>query len=203
MGRIGQVPWIPSPVVSARRKVGHCVASFAKATERKPHSAVVAGRKTSFIPISLQSLAAQGGGLGTARPTSTSAISAWVLSAAREIGPMGPIGPIFLGAAGASQGGLAQRPPQTPATALVPDKPNFLFQSACPFRARSIIRQFESVAQFIPGSSAGMGFQMPLNGGFEFDVAHDRLLVRQLTSLPATHRPCPAPGSSCRALPRW
>ena|GEM_PF-7126998 len=39
------------PVVSAQRKVGHCVASFAKATERKPHSAVVAGRKTSFIAI--------------------------------------------------------------------------------------------------------------------------------------------------------
>jgi|GEM_PF-6569027 len=31
-----------------------------------PHSAVVAGRKTSFIPTSLQRLAAQGGGLGIA-----------------------------------------------------------------------------------------------------------------------------------------
>ncbi len=64
-------------------------------------------------------------------------------------------------------------PTKTPATPLVPDQSDFLFQSACPFRARSLIRQLERVSQFMPSGSTGTLFQMPLNGGLKFDIAHD------------------------------
>ncbi len=66
-----------------------------------------------------------------------------------------------------------KHPTKTPATSLVPDKSNLFFQSACPFRARSLIRQLERVSKFMPGGSAGIPFQMLLNAGSEFDVAHD------------------------------
>lgn len=68
--------------------------------------------------------------------------------------------------------GRAKRPAKTPATALLPDEPDILFQSAGPFRARAIVWQIEPVSQFSPGGAVGVFFQMVLDGCFELEVGH-------------------------------
>lgn len=66
----------------------------------------------------------------------------------------------------------AKRPAKAPATALLPDEPDILFQSAGPFRARAIVWQIEPVPQFSPGGAGGVLFQMVLDGCFEFEIGH-------------------------------
>jgi hypothetical protein len=75
---------------------------------------------------------------------------------------------------GSCAGSRLQFPNQRAPGAFAADQANLLFQSARPFRAGAVIGEGEFFPHFMPGGSLAFAFEVLLDGGFEYEVLHER-----------------------------